>query len=151
MTLKTCTPLKLMVRQRQGKLFGELDLSGLELWPPELADSIWQLLAEYHDVFSLEPMELGCTHSTKHVLKVTDVIPFKEWFRRIPLPLVEEVCNHLWRCWMQVPYDPVRVHGVMQFACQKEEWRLMLLYWLSTTLMPIQRRNPTPCQEFRRH
>ena len=69
---------KLMVRQRQGKLFKEIDLSGLELWPPELADSALQLLAEYHDVFSLEPMELGCTHSTKHVIKVTDDTPFKE-------------------------------------------------------------------------
>ena len=41
-------------------------------------------------------MELGCTHSTKHVIKVTDDTPFKEQFRWIPLPLVEEVCNHLW-------------------------------------------------------
>ena len=30
---------KLTVRQRQGKLFEELDLRGLELWPLELADS----------------------------------------------------------------------------------------------------------------
>ena len=30
---------KLTVRQRQRKLFEELDLSGLESWPPELADS----------------------------------------------------------------------------------------------------------------
>ena len=30
---------KLTVRQRQGKLFEELDLSGLESWPLELADS----------------------------------------------------------------------------------------------------------------
>ena len=30
---------KLTVRQRQGKLFEELDLSWLELWPPEFADS----------------------------------------------------------------------------------------------------------------
>ena len=78
---------KLTVRQRQGKLFEELDLSGLESWPPELADSAWWLLAKYHDVFSLEPTELGCTHSTKHIIKVTDDTPFKEWFRWIP---------HLW-------------------------------------------------------
>ena len=30
---------KLTIRQKQGKLFKELDLSGLELWPLELADS----------------------------------------------------------------------------------------------------------------
>ena len=69
---------KLTVRQRQGKLFDELDLSGLNSWPPELADTACQLLAEYHDMFSLDPMELGCTHSTEHTIKVKDDTPFKE-------------------------------------------------------------------------
>ena len=32
---------------------------------------------------------------TKHVIKVTDNAPFKEWFRWIPLPLVEEDHTHL--------------------------------------------------------
>ena len=86
---------KLTVRQTQEKLFEELDLSGLESWPTEMADSVWQLLAEYHDVLSLEPTELGCTHSTEHIIKVTDNSPFKEQFRQIPPPLVEEVHNHL--------------------------------------------------------
>ena len=75
------------VRQKQGKLFEELDLSGLDSWPPELADTAHQLLAEYHNVFSLGPVELGCTHSTEHTIKVTDDTPFKEQFRQIPLPL----------------------------------------------------------------
>ena len=70
--------LKLMVRQRHGKLFDELDLSSLNSWAPELADAACQLLTEYHDVFSLDPAELGCTHSTEHTIKVTDDIPFKE-------------------------------------------------------------------------
>ena len=69
---------KLKIRQRCGKLFDELDLSGLDTWAPELADEAHQVLAEYHDVFSLDPAELGCTHSTKHTIKVTDDTPFKE-------------------------------------------------------------------------
>ena len=69
---------KLTMKQWQEKLFGELDLSDLEAWPPELAAAAWNLLAEYHDVFSLEPSELGCTHSTTNVIKVTDDTPFKE-------------------------------------------------------------------------
>ena len=69
---------KLSVRQRHGKLFNELDLSGLDSWPPEQADATHQLLAKYHDVFSLDPAELGCTHSTEHMIKVTDDTPFKE-------------------------------------------------------------------------
>ena len=62
---------KLTVKQSQEKLFEELDLSGSESWPPKLAASTQSLLAKYHDVFSLEPSELGCTDSTKHVIKVT--------------------------------------------------------------------------------
>ena len=71
-------PQRLTIEQRQEKLFEKLDLSGLESWPPMLASSVWSLLVEYHDLFSLEPSELGCTHSTEYVIKVTDDVPFKE-------------------------------------------------------------------------
>ena len=83
------------VRQRYGKLFDELDLSDLDSWTPELADAACQLLAKDHDVFLLDLAELGCTHSTEHIIKVTDDTPFKEQFRQIPPPMVEEVRNHL--------------------------------------------------------
>ena len=86
---------KLTVRQRHGKLFDELDLSGLDTWAPKLADAACQLLAKYHDMFSLDLTELGCNHSTEHTIKVTDDTPFKERFRQIPLPMVEEVRKHL--------------------------------------------------------
>ena len=86
---------KLMIRQRHGKLCNELDLSGLASWAPKLVDKAHQLLAEYHNIFSLDPAELGCTHLTEHTIKVTDDTPFKEHFRRIPPLMVEEVRNHL--------------------------------------------------------
>ena len=69
---------KLTVRQRHGKLFNKLDLSGLDSWAPKLVDAAHWLLAEYQDIFSLDPVELGCTHSTEHNIKVTDDTPFKE-------------------------------------------------------------------------
>ena len=72
---------KLTVRQRHGKLCNKLDLSGLDSWTPELVDAAHWLLAKYHDVFSLDPTELGCTYSTEHIIKVTDNTPFKEQFR----------------------------------------------------------------------
>ena len=50
------------------------------------------LLAEYLDIFSLEPGELGCTNLAKHEIKVTDGDPFKEGFWRIPPLMMEEVC-----------------------------------------------------------
>ena len=86
----------LNVRQRHGKLFDELDLSSLDSWAPELADATHQLLAEYHNVFSMDPVELGYTHSMEHTIKVMDDTPFKEQFRWIPPLLVKEVWNHLW-------------------------------------------------------
>ena len=85
----------LTIRQGHGKLFDELDLSSLDSWTPELVDAAHQLLAKYHDVFSLDSSELGCTHSTEHIIKVTDDTPFKVQFRQIPPPMVEEVRNHL--------------------------------------------------------
>ena len=72
---------RLTASQRQGKLFDELDLSGLDSWTPELAEAAHWLLAEYHDMFSLDPAELGCTNSMEHIIKVTDDTPFKERFR----------------------------------------------------------------------
>ena len=86
---------KLTIRQRHGKLFDELDLSGLDLWAPKLADKACQLLAKYHNIFSLDPAELTCTHSTEHTIKVTDDTPFKEQFRWILPLMVGEVRDHL--------------------------------------------------------
>ena len=65
------------MEQRHKKLFEKLDLSHLGSWPPELADSAHSLLAEYHNIFSLESCKLSCTHLTKHVIKVTDDAPLK--------------------------------------------------------------------------
>ena len=73
--------------------------------------------AEYHDVFSLDPAELGCTHSTGHMIKVTDDTPFKEQFRWIPPLLVEEILNHLQEMLELVLSGPARVPGVMLWCC----------------------------------
>ena len=103
---------KLTAGQRQEKLFKKLDLSSLASWSPELVDSTHSLLAEYYNIFSLESCELGCTHSIKHVIKVTNDAPFKEWFRQIPLLLVEEVCKHLLKMLDSGVFHPARACGV---------------------------------------
>ena len=72
---------RLTIRQGHGKLFDELDLCSLDSWTPKLAGAACQLPAKYHDMFSLDPAELGCTHSTEHIIKVTDDTPFKGQFR----------------------------------------------------------------------
>ena len=72
-----------------------LDLLGLDQWPEEKAGHPCELLMEYHDIFSLDDNELRCTSQVKHNIKVTNDEPFKEQFRRIPPPLLEEVRTHV--------------------------------------------------------
>ena len=98
---------KLTMKQRHEKLFEELDLSGLESWSPKLAVSTQSVLAEYHNI-TLEPSKLGCTHSIEHVIKVTKDTPFKEQFRWIPPPLVEEVCKHFQEMLDSGTYHPTQ-------------------------------------------
>ena len=83
--------------ERQALLLDKLDLSGLEAWPTEQAEKACGLLREYHDIFSLEKHDMGHTNATKHkiVLKDPDTLPFKEHFRRIPPPQLDEVREHL--------------------------------------------------------
>ena len=83
--------------ERQDLLLEKLDLSGLEVWPQEQAEQAHSLLKEYHDIFSLEKRDMGHTNTTKHkiVLKDPDTPPFKEHFRRILPPQLDEVREHL--------------------------------------------------------
>ena len=78
-------------------LFEKLDLSGLESWDAKAAMQARSLLAEYHDLFSLEKNEIRRTKAAEHVieLKDPDATLFKEWFRRILPPQVDEVREHL--------------------------------------------------------
>ena len=107
---------KLTVKQRQENLFEELDLSGLESWPPELTVSTQSLLAKYHDIFSLEPSKPGCTHSTEHVIKDTNDTPFKEQFRWVPCPLYRRFVSISEKCSTLELFTLARVHCVMQWC-----------------------------------
>ena len=75
----------------QEKLMDKLNLNGLSEWTPCNAAIVRELLLSYHDTFVLEPDELGCTSTIEHEICLNDDEPFKEWFRHIPLPLLEEV------------------------------------------------------------
>ena len=64
-------------------------------WSGANCASAHVMLTEYHDIFSLEPGELGCTSLTNHEIQVVDDEPFKERFQRIPPPMVEKVRPHM--------------------------------------------------------
>ena len=53
--------------------------------------AVRELVLAYHDVFTLESNELGCTSAIEHEIRIENDEPLKEWFRRIPPPLLEEV------------------------------------------------------------
>ena len=72
---------------RQEKLLEKLNLDGLAIWSPGNAVVVRELVLAYHDVFD----ELGCTSATGHEIHIKNDEPFKEWFWRLPPPLLEEV------------------------------------------------------------
>ena len=85
--LKEC----MTVQVWQDKLLEKLNLDGLSEWTPHNAAIARELLLSYHDAFALEPDELGCTNAIEHEICLSDEEPFKERFRHIPPPLLEEV------------------------------------------------------------
>ena len=86
---------ELTVEERRKLLFEKLELSGPKSWTEENKERALNLLAKYHDIFTLEDREMGCTEATKHKIKVTDPKPFKERLGNIPSGLLEEVKEHL--------------------------------------------------------
>ena len=84
-------PEPLSVAMRQEKLLEKLNLDGLAHWSPENAVAARELVLAYHDVFTLESNELGCTSTIEHEIHIENDEPFKERFWRIPPPLLEEV------------------------------------------------------------
>ena len=85
----------LSMAEWQAKLLETLDLSGLRSWAPRNAEAAEQLVLCYHNVFVLDKNELGCTSAVEHEIHIVDSEPFKKRFRRIPPPLLEEVCASL--------------------------------------------------------
>ena len=76
-------------------MFEKLEFSSLESWTEENKEKALNFLAEYHDIFTLEDKEMGCTEAAEHKIEVTDLKPFKETPRNVPPGLLQEVKDHL--------------------------------------------------------
>ena len=72
-----------------------IDLSGLENWPEKLQHEAKEMLKRNAKVFSKDDMDMGRTNLVKHHIKLTDPVPFKEAYRRIPPQMYDEVKTHL--------------------------------------------------------
>ena len=72
-----------------------IDLSGLENWPEHLQREAKEMLKRNAKVFSKTDMDMGRTNLVKHHIKLTDPVPFKEAYRRIPPQMYDEVKAHI--------------------------------------------------------
>ena len=72
-----------------------IDLSGLENWPEKLQHEAKEMLKRNAKVFSKDDMDMGRTNLVKHHIKLTDPVPFKEAYRRIPPQMYDGVKTHL--------------------------------------------------------
>ena len=81
----------MMVEQRKELLFQQLDLSGLHKWSDRNQKAAWALLAEYHNIFSLQPGALGCMDMRSGLLMKN---PSRRGSKEFPL-MVDEVHAHM--------------------------------------------------------
>ena len=92
-------PPKLSIEEKQQLLMQLLRQEGgldeLAQWMPELVQRFEQMLMEYHDIFSLDKNEIGCTDVAEHIIELLDEELFKEKFRGITPPFLDEVWEHL--------------------------------------------------------
>ena len=70
-------------------------VSDLKSWTEENKEKALNLLTEYHDIFTLEDGEMGCTAAAEFKIEVTNPRPFKERPQNIPSGLLDEVKEHL--------------------------------------------------------
>ena len=80
---------------RLDKIFSKLDFSGMEEWPEDVQQQVVELFKEYHHIFALTDLKLGCTSKIKHEIKLDNETPFKYHYRHIPPHQFEEVRKHL--------------------------------------------------------
>ena len=117
---------KMSVEQRKETLFQQLDLSGLEGRSTKNQGDAHALLAEYHDIFSLEPGEIGCANLAEHEFKVIDNKPFKERFQSIPLPMLDEIHAHVKEMLEVGVIHPSQSHGAMLLCWYSRKSSMLL-------------------------
>ena len=72
-----------------------IDLSRLENRPEHLQEEAKEMLKRNAKVFSKTDMDMGRTNLVKYHIKLTDPIPFKEAYRRIPPQMYDQVKAHI--------------------------------------------------------
>ena len=67
----------------------------MEKWSDEDKNAAIEMIKRNANVFSKNDMDMGRTNLVKHHIELTDPIPFKESYRRIPPQMYDEVKAHI--------------------------------------------------------
>ena len=67
-------------QERLDKLFSKLDLSGCDNWTEEQQRMARECIIKHNHIFAVDDLELGKTDLVKHVIKLDNYVPFKEWY-----------------------------------------------------------------------
>ena len=62
----------------------QIDLSSIQNWSKSLQQQVRELLMEFQDIFALNDLELWRTNLVKHHIPLTNSVPFKDRYTRIP-------------------------------------------------------------------
>ena len=71
-----------------------IDLSGLEDWPKHLQTEAKEMLKRNAKTFFKHDLDMGRTNLVKHI-KLTDTLPFKGAYRKMPPQMYDEVRAHI--------------------------------------------------------
>ena len=92
---------------------------------------------------------MGCTDATEHVIKLTKSEPFKERFRRIAPPLVEEVREHIQEMLDGGAISSLEFSLVQCRRSRKKEGRhSKVSHQFLMTEQPNGKRTHSPCQRW---
>ena len=67
-------------QEQLDKLFSKLDLSGCDNWTEEQQWMVRECIIKHNHIFAVDDLELGKTDLVKHVIKLDNYVPFKEWY-----------------------------------------------------------------------
>ena len=86
---------KLLTQEQLKELHDKLQLEKYTVgWRSELKTELYELLKEFSFLFAMDSMDLGKTDLIQHHIKLTDYMPIKDRYRRIPPHQYNEVHKH---------------------------------------------------------
>ena len=87
---------KLLTTEQLRELHDKLQLKEYTAgWRNELKTKLYELLREFSFLFAMDSMDLGKTDLIQHHIELTDYMPIKDRYHRIPPHQYDEVRKHL--------------------------------------------------------